>query len=226
MVCVGALSYVRRQLLRAAGSTVCVALPDPMLRVCVCVCVRSSYLDGIPGDCGTKAGAMAWMVRGAAVRAGLTGLPAKDTGLEDLLEVVSSRLQANARLDDGSTTHLFIHLDELDLSDEAVDEHYFPLTMPLSKRYYEAWRHMFAPVLRTPHVLLIVTGRPLELAMIGRGLLGPGTSPTAAHHALLGSLSPDYLDEVRSACFGRVCLSCLVAVLVCKERRWCCGVVG
>ena len=158
------------------------------------------------------------------MRAGLTGLPAKDTGLEDLLEVVSSRLQANARLDDGSTTHLFIHLDELDLGLEAMDEYFGALS--LSARYYEAWRHMFAPVLRTPHVLLIVTGRPLELALIGRGLLGPGTSPTAAHHALLGSLSPDYLDEVRSACFGRVCLSCLVAVLVCKERRWCCGVVG
>ena len=224
MVCVGTLSCVRRQLLRAAGSMVCVALPDPMLRVCVCVCVRSSYLDGIPRHCGTEAGAMAWMVHGAAVRAGLTGLPAKDTDLEDLLEVVSSRLQANARLDDGSTTHLFIHLDELDLGLEAMDEYFGALS--LSARYYEAWRQMFAPVLRTPHVLFIVTGRPLQLALIGKGLVEHGTSPTAVHHALLGSLSPDYLEEVRSACFGRVCLSCLVAVLVCKERRWCCGVVG
>ena len=145
---------------------------------------------------------MARMVREAAVDAGLEDLPpVEGTSLARLLKAVSSRLQANARLDDGSTTHLFIHLDELDLGLKDMDEYFGSLE--LLDRYYTAWRQMFAPVLRTPHMLFIVTGRPLQLALIGRGLLG--TSPTAAHHAMLGTLLPEYLAEVRSACFGRVC---------------------
>jgi hypothetical protein len=107
---------------------------------------------------------------------------------------------ANAERDDGSPTQLFLHVDEFEVESMSFIS-YFPADdYPTAlHRYYEVWRCALLPILFTPNVHLIITGRPVALAVLGLG--GGGgvhlRSPTAAHHVVLDTLKVTHLREVR-----------------------------
>jgi hypothetical protein len=107
---------------------------------------------------------------------------------------------ANAERDDGSPTQLFLHVDEFEVEDVSFIS-YFPAdAYPTAlHRYYAVWRSALLPILFTPNVHLIITGRPVALAVLGLG--GGGgvglRSPTAAHHVVLDTLKVKHLREVR-----------------------------
>ncbi len=104
-----------------------------------------------------------------------------------LLKRVSKKLSDNegAVGADGKLlppTKLFLHFDEFVVVGDDVDQ-YFRAGMSAESRYRAVRKKALMPILRTPNVFLIVTGRPPELALIGR--LVSLTSPCAGHHAVL-----------------------------------------
>jgi hypothetical protein len=129
-----------------------------------------------------------------------------------VLQAVSSRLTANAAKDDGSPTQLFLHFDEFDLDEPSVRKYFTDLPTVLD-RYYAVWQHALMPILETPNLHLIVTGRPLELSRVGT--LHDGRSPCEGVHVVLGSLKEEHLVQVGKhtsrCCMRLACWRCHVA---------------
>lgn len=166
------------------------------MRVFACVRLRGvrARSEGLDLDALNHKAAVARMVHDAANGALIIkpGDVDKDD-LREVLKLVSSRLTANATKDDGSPTQLFLHFDEFDLNAEAV-RWYFDKIPTVLGRYYSVWQYGLMPILRTPNLHLIVTGRPLELALMGRQ--GKGQSPCVGQHVVLGALKEEHLVEV------------------------------
>jgi hypothetical protein len=134
------------------------------------------------------------MVHDAAIDPGIIKVGEVDKDdLARVLKLVSSRLTANATKDDKSTTQLFLHFDEFNLGSDVVGKYFRDLPTVLD-RYYEVWDKALMPILRTPNLHLIVSGRPLELALIGRQQTGQ--VPCEGLHVVLGSLKEEHLEEV------------------------------
>jgi hypothetical protein len=149
----------------------------------------------LENDAPSYKAAVARMVHDAAVRTRILkdGEVNKDD-LPQVLDLVSARLTANAAKDDGSPTQLFLHFDEFDLDQRNVQRKYFHDEPIVLERYYAIWQSALMPILRTPNLHLIVTGRPLELTRVGRQ--HRGQSPCEGLHVVLGALKEDHLMEV------------------------------
>jgi hypothetical protein len=135
------------------------------------------------------------MVHNAAVAMEIIkGGEVNEDKLAPVLKLVSARLTANAAKDDGSPTQLFLHFDEFDLDQRNVKRKYFHDEPIVLERYYTIWQSALMPILLTPNLHLIVTGRPLELTRVGRQ--HRGLSPCEGLHVVLGALKEDHLMEV------------------------------
>ena len=109
---------------------------------------------------------------------------------------------ANAERDDGSPTQLFLHVDEFEVESMSFTPYFPANAYPTAlHRYYEVWRSALRPILFTPNVHLIITGRPVALAVLGLGGGGGvdlcSRAPTAVHHVVLDTLKVKHLREVR-----------------------------
>lgn len=151
-------------------------------------------------DASSLESAVALMVHDAAPDAGVIGDGACGINRNDLgwvLHTTASQLRANGTKNDASITQLFLHFDEFDLGDISMNKYFAPTELGVD-RYRTAWQACLVPILHTPHLHLIVTGRPVDLFLVGRGQAtsGPRLPPCPSKHVVLGSLAQQHIREV------------------------------
>lgn len=151
-------------------------------------------LEGIPTDSGSLEKAVARMVIDAAEQGEVIPTTEAESLRSGSCVMSSILLSLEERLVSNSM-RLFIHMDEFDLSCSALLAAY-PMLRELSPndRYNFIWRRSLMPLLRSPNLHLIVTGRVPELAILGT--LGTTASPCTSYHALLGSLDTAHIAAI------------------------------
>ena len=151
-------------------------------------------LEGIPTDSGSLEKAVARMVIDAAEQREVISITEAESLRSGSCVMSSILLFLEKRLVSNSM-RLFIHMDEFDLSCSALVAAY-PMLRELSPndRYNHIWRCSLMPLLRSPNLHLIVTGRVPELAILGT--LGTTATPCTSYHALLGSLDTAHIAAI------------------------------
>lgn len=159
-----------------------------------------SRSEGLTADVTTADAAIALVVIRAAEQGSV--ITPEDAGrlrlpgfcnLISVLSFVQARLVSNEKVP-GAVSRLFLHLDEFDLSSIDMLEFQHLKRSTLLDCYDYVWRVLLLPILRQHNFHLIVTGRPPELALLGTR--GGSSSPTLAHHAVLGTLDVPHIDDI------------------------------
>ena len=114
--------------------------------------------------------------------------------LSSVLGFVQERLATNACVP-GAISQLFLHFDEFNLSASALLRAYPTLrNADTIARYDDVWGFALVPILQTPNLHLVVTGKPPELAILATR--DEGQSPTLVYHAVLGTLSDKHIIDI------------------------------